>query len=288
MSPARPDERTRASTWALRWHATQRIARQELRETLLGWGLFVTVALALLAAVGLVYNSVRFAGESGLAILARPYLTPLVIATTLSLLFVTVLATLAVARPREQGALQVLFFGPVDGPALILAHYLAGMAAFALAIALLVPPLLLLALLTRIPVPPALLLGLVPTVLTAGLGVAFGLFLSAAAPSGRAAILFLVGATLLLLSLQAGYSALLNVPPTSRYYDGLLFARLFLRSVNGLLAWVSPFGMLSGGLSAALRADLPEVLATVLRAIGSTGLWLLLAIRALSRRGVLP
>lgn len=273
---------------AIRWNAMLRIARQELRDALLGWGVYATMAAAVLLAVLLVYNSVRFVGESGLSIIVRPFFTPLLVAASLALLYVTVGATLAISRPREQGALQVLFFAPVDALALVGAHALAGIAVYAFLMVWLVPLLLLLGALTNFVVPIALIWGLLPTLLVAGLAVAFGLFLSAIAPSGRAAVLLLIVAILLLLALQAGYIALLNIPPTSRYYDALLYARVVLRNLNGLLLLISPFRMLDQGLGAALRGDRPTLLQNAAAAAVGMAVWLGAAVWALRRRGVLP
>lgn len=274
--------------WSARWRAIQRIARQEVRDALLGWGVYLTVAGGLLLAVLLVYNSVRFVAGSGLQILSQPFLSPLVVASTLALLYVTVVATLAIARPREQGALQVLFFAPVDAIGLVGAHFLASVLVYLLLVLLLAPLLLLLALVTNVFLPPALLWGLLLTVPVAGLAVAFGLFLSAVAPSSRSAVLLLVAAVLLVFAIQGGYTALLNVPPTSRYYDALLFLRLFLRVLNGLLLWVSPIGMLGHCLDAALRHDLLALLRDSVRAVVVSLVWLGLALWAVRRRGVLP
>ena len=273
---------------SLRRGALWRITRQQTRDASLGWAIYLVAALASLIAIVLVYNSVRFALESGLNIVVNPFFLPLQAAVSLALLYVTVEATLAVARPREHGSLQVLFFAPIDVPVLIGAHYFSGVAVYLLFLLLLAPPLLLLAWLTNFVVPSALLWGLVPSLLVAGLAVSFGLFLSTAASSGRTAILFLVAATLLLVVVQGGYAALLNIPPTSRYYDALLFLRVLLRQTHELLQWVSPFRMLDAVLGAALRADWAALLQYSGAALFGTMAWLGAAMWTLQRRGVLP
>lgn len=266
----------------------QRIARQQTRDALLGWSPYLVAAASVLIAVVLVYNSIRFATESGLNLVVQPFFLPLQAAASLGLLYVSVEAALAIARPREHGSLQVLFFAPIDVPVLIGAHFLSGVAVYLLFLLFLGPPLLLLAWVTNFVVPAALLWGLLPTLLVAGLAVAFGLFLSAAAPSGRAAILLLVAATLLLLLVQGGYAALLNIPPTSRFYDALLFLRVLLRHVHGLLAWISPFRMLDTILGASLRSDSVALLQYSAAALGGIVAWLAACVWALRRRGVLP
>ena len=273
---------------SLRWNTVQRIARQQTRDSLFGWSFYLVATVAVLAAVLLVYNSVRFVGESGLNLITRPFSLPLQAVTTLGLLYVTLEATLVIARPREQGSLQVLFFAPIDSPMLIGAYFLAGLAVYALFLLFIIVPLLLLSWLTNFVVPPALLWGLLPTVLIAGLSVAFGLFVSSASPSSRSAVLILVAAVLVLLAVQGAYAALINIPPTSRYYDALLFLRIFLRDIQNLLQWISPIRMVDAMLDAALRVDLAALALYIGAAILGTVFWLAASVWALRRRGVLP
>jgi hypothetical protein len=279
---------TAPSNARLRWNAIQRIARQQTRDTLLGWGFYITAALAALIAAILVYNSVRFTGESGLNIVSRPFLLPMQAAVALAILYVTIEATLVIARPREQGSLQILFCAPIDEFVLLQAYLLAGVLLFALLSLLLAPVLLLVAAIGNFVIPAALFWGLIPMILVAAGSLAFGLFLSAAAPTSRSAILLLVGALLILLILQAAYAALLNVPPTARFYDALIFLRVLLRSLQQLLSWVSPFRMSEVLLDAALRNDWARIGLQAGIALLGALFWLLAAVWALRRRGVLP
>lgn len=279
---------TDTAVWTLRWSAIRRIAWQEFRDTLLGWGGYLTVAGGMLLAVILIYNSIRFVAGSGLEILGRPFFSPLFAAVALTLLYVTVVAALAIARPREQGALQVLFFAPVDAFVLVGSYLLAGIGVYAVLVVLIIPLLELLALVTNVHLPPALLWGLVPTIPIAALAVAFGLSLSAIAGSSRSAVLLLVAATIVVVSVQGGHAALLNVPPTSKYYDALLFLRVLLRNFNVLLGWISPFGMLTHSLDAGLRADWGMAFHVIGRALVGTLVWTGLAVYVVRRRGVIP
>jgi hypothetical protein len=277
-----------SSLGSLRRNAAGRLGRQQVRESLLGSAFYVMAAVAVLAAVGLVYNSVRFVGESGLNIINQPLKQPLQAAIILILLYVTADATLAISRPREQGALQVLFFAPVDEVSLVGGYFLGGLATYAAFLILVAPPLLIGAAVMNFVVPSALVWALIPTVIVAGLAVSFGLFVSAAAPSARAAVFLLVGATLILLALQGGFVALLSIPPTSRFYDALLFLRVVLRNVNIFLLWVSPFSMADAVLESVLRADWLALAGHLGAALGGTAVWLSGAVWALRRRGVLP
>ena len=272
----------------LRWNAILRIARQQVRSTFLGWSFYVTAALAVLIVALLVYNSVRFTANSGLNIVSRPFLLPLQSAITVGILYVMVEATLSVARPKEQGSLQVLFFAPIDEPMLLQAYLFAGTTLFALFLIMLAPIFLLIGWISNFVIPVALLWGLFPIVFVAAGSVAFGLFLSTAAPSSRSAILLLVAALFTLLFLQGAYAALVNVPPTARFYDALLFLRVVLRNLQNILSWISPFEMTEILLDAALRGDWVRIILQSGIALLGALLWLIAAIRALSVRGVLP
>ncbi len=271
----------------LRWNAAQRIARQQARETIFGWGFYIAAAIALLIAIVLVYNSVQFVGDTALNVVHRPFFLPLQAVTTVALLFVTIEAALGVARPREQGSLQVLFFAPVDGVTFLTGNLLAGLIVYVFLLLLLLLPLALLAWVTNFIVPPALIWGLLPTVLIAAVTISFGLVISTIAPSGRAAVLILVAAMLALLVIQAGYAALLGLPPTSRFYDALLFMRLLLHSLQEILLYVSPFRLLDATLAAALRGDIVSLGRYLLVALSSMVVWMTIAIVAFRRRGVL-
>lgn len=272
----------------LRWHNIRRIATQQPRETLFSWGIYITATIAVGIAAMLVFNSVRFVGESSLNIIAQPFLRPLQTALTLATLFVAVEATLSIARPREQGSLQILFFAPIDEPILIGGNFLAGLLVYILFVLLTLPTLLLLAWATNFVIPLQLLWAMVPTLSVVAVAVAFGLFVSAAAPSARAAVLILVAGILVLLGLQSAYTALLSIPPTSRFYDALLFVRTVLANLQVVLLWVSPFHMLDVILTASLNNDWLMLIRQIGMALVATAVWLLTAVRMLQRRGVLP
>ena len=273
---------------ALRWHTIRRIATQQPRDTLFGWGIYITAAIAVSIAALQIFNSVRFVGESSLNIEAQPFLLPLQVALSLAMLFVAIEATLTIARPREQGSLQVLFFAPIDESILIGGNFLAGLFVYILFVLLTLPILLLLAWITNFVIPLILLWAIIPTILAVSVTIAFGLFVSAAAPSARAAVLILVAGILILLGLQSAYTALLNIPPTSRFFDALLLIRTILANLQTILSWLSPFRMLDVILTSALNNDWLVLVRQLGISLATTAIWLFAAVRMLQRRGVLP
>jgi hypothetical protein len=261
---------------------------QQSRDTLFGWGIYITTAVSVSIAALFIFNSVRFVGESSLNIVPQPFMLPLQVAFSLATLFVATEATLSIARPREQGSLQVLFFAPIDEPILIGGNFLAGLIIYILFVLLTLPMLFLLAWATNFVVPTQLLWATIPTLFVVGVSIAFGLFVSATAPSARSAVLILVAGILILLGLQSAYTALLNIPPTSRFFDALLFLRTILANLQTILSWLSPFRMLDVILTASLNNDWLILIRQLGIALVTTAVWLFTAVRMLQRRGVLP
>ena len=274
--------------WSLRRRVIPAIARQELHDAVFGWSLYLVATIACLVGALLLTNAVRAVAASGLEIVSRPFYFPLLLATSLATLYLAGWSALAIARPRDQGALRVLFFAPVDPAGLIAGQALSGVLLYILFLLIAVPVFLLLGLLVNLPFPLALLAGLLvsPAFVAPALGI--GLVISALAPSARSAIFLFAAVLAALVVVQVGYGVLLQVPPSARYYDALLFLRELLRVVREALQWLSPLALLSEGLDAAIRTDWRELLALALVGLVGGGVWLGLAVWALTRRGVLP
>jgi hypothetical protein len=272
----------------LRWRAIDQVSRQEVRDAVYGWSLYFSAAVVVLVGVVLVYNTLRSVAESGLEIVSRPFYSAVVIVTSVGAVYLAGWAALAIARPRDQGALRVLFFAPVDPLGLLGAHLVAALAVYILFLLLTMPLFALLAAMTNLPLPTTLLAGILVSPALVAPAVGIGLFISAIASSGRSAIFLFAAALAFALATQVGYSALLQTPPTSRYYDALLFLRELLQAMRGALQWISPLELLSQGLDAANRANWRELLLHVVSGLVGAVIWLALAVWALGRRGVLP
>ena len=167
-------------------------------------------------------------------------------------------------------------------------HILAGTAIFSLLVLAVTPLLALLSVLTNMPFPPLLLIGLLTSPIFASVAVAIGLFISTIAASSRSAMFFFGATLIVVLAIPLGYTALLSIPPTSRYYDALLFVRELVRTLRDILSWVSPYALLSASIDAAMRGNWPDLAQRiVVGLLGSIG-WGALAIWGLRQRGVLP
>ena len=273
---------------SLRWRATRTIARQEVRDAVFGWSLYLTAAVGVLIGTLLVYNVLQAVAESGLQIVGRPLYGSVLAVASLAAVFLAGWAALSIARSRDQGALRVLFFAPVDAVSLLGGHALAALAMYGLLMLLTVPALALLAWLVNLPFPPQLFLGVLVSPAFVAPAVGIGLFLSAIAGTARGAMFMFGVIVVVALAIQFGYGALAQSPPDSPYYDALLFLRDLLRAARDALRWISPLALISEGLDAALRDNWRELGRYVVAGLAGGAVWLALAGWALRRRGVLP
>jgi hypothetical protein len=272
----------------MRWRVMREVGKQEIRQAIFGWSLYVTTAVAVLLGTLLVFNTVRSVRDSGLEIVTRPFYVPLLVALSLATMYLAGWAALSIARPREQGSLRVLFFAPVDAVGLVGAHLLAALILYLVVALMTMPLMFVLSMLVNLPFSPYLVLGAAFSPLLVAPAFAIGLVISTIVPSGRSAALIFGLVLAVLLAVQLGSSALVQIPSTSRYYDALLFLRQSLGTVRGLLSWVSPIALLSDGLDAAYRASWAELITLCLAGAIGCVVWSALAIRTLDQRGVLP
>lgn len=261
---------------------------QELTDALRSWALYLSASIAITTSALYVFNTTSFVATSGLMILRRPFLVPLSIAATVTLLYVTTRATLAITRPREQGALRVLFFAPVDALGFLVAHLFSGVGLYTLLMVISVPLVYYQSLITNLPFPIAALLSLVVSPLFAALAVSIGLFVSSITSSSRNAILVMGTALVIALVIPAGYNALLTTPQSSRFYDATYFLRTLLRLVRSLLDWISPFSLTISALDDAVRHGWGDLIRKLLAGLLGTLLWMGFAVTRLQQRGVLP
>lgn len=268
-----------------RWPVAGVIAWREARGAIRGLGGYVALTLALVAAIWILRIDVRALEAGGLLALADPFRPPVAMAMLVLALFLAVSGAVSVARDRESGTLEVLFYGPVDEITYILGKMGGLVVAYLAALPLLVASLGLLALISGFALTPAILSSLALSIVPAAEIVGFGVLLSVGTSRVRTAILLLVGVTAVLLGAKVAYGTVLLVP-ISDPSSPVLALRDALAALDRANQWISPFAYLErvvdGAMTGAWRTALGSLVATV----AYTGLMIGLAAVWLRRRGV--
>ncbi|GEM_PF-427450 len=271
-----------------RWHAAWLVGQRAIHSALLGLGFYATVSLALLLASLLVRNNLEFAQENSLVVMIRPLYLPIFVSTVLLSLYLALSATLSVTRERDRGTLLLLFFGPMDEWAYLLGRLVGQTGLFTLAMLLATAWALLFARLTNLAINPDLLLVLLFALLANAGVVAFGLLMAAWGRTSRTALVLFVLITLLVLAIQFGDQAILQLAakaqPNRR--DPILFLRQLLAGLNWAIQWISPYVQLSQAMDALVVGNPLALAQRGVTLLLQAGLLFGAAVAVLKRSGV--
>ena len=269
-----------------RWHVARTIAGRDLRSQLFGLSLYLAVALVLLGVSHFALrNALWQVEQNGLLVLGSPVAYPFFLAMWLSAIYFGLMAAVAIARERDNGTLEVLFYGPVDS-----LSYMAGKFLQPMASALVVTVLYLVtfgatAWFTNLGFPretPQLVV--LALALTACV-VSLGLLISALSRRVFLAVLVFLGLMLLFTLFSVAHAVLLAIPG-ERLTDLLAFARTVVDNVQQVLTWISPIGYYSRGSAALQMGDAGQYLVALGSSLAYAAVMLSLAAWAFARKGV--
>lgn len=271
--------------WA-RWRAARLIQRRELRVMLFGFGLYVVMALGLLAAILLLRNYMNFVQESGLLVMSGAFNFPLFAVIFLSAVYLAVASVTTIARERDQGTMEVLFYGPVDSVSYVLGKFLAQMSVYLFMLLVFGLCFLIFVGLTNFTFPGNVGWVVLLSVLVVSNVIAFSIFLSAQSGSVRTALFLFLSILLLLVVIQFGREILSVIPVGGRYYNPMLFLQNVLVALNSVVRWVSPFSYLMQGMESVRRGSMGAYGLVAVTSTLFSLLFLVLSVAVLERRGV--
>jgi ABC-type multidrug transport system ATPase subunit/ABC-type transport system involved in multi-copper enzyme maturation permease subunit len=276
---------TRASSWPARWRTVGVLGRRDLLGILYGPGPYAVVALGALAALPIVAGYLDAVERNHILVLADAFTLPFFVAATLAMLFLALASIATIARERDHGTLEVLFYGPVDAVSYVLAKHLALVLAYlpmGLALAALF---LAYAGMTGLRLPSAFGWELLLSLCTATAVTALGICLSTVVRSIRAGIALFAAVVGLFLAIRFGSELLSGVQVTNNV-SPLLFLRDLAVRLDVVAGYVSPFSVFQSGVDAAVRADWGRYLAAILLSCLQSAALLEASVRLLRWRGV--
>jgi len=266
-------------------HTIGVLAGREFKMTMGSASTYTALGLALGLAGWMLSNDVALVRSNGLLVHVAPFRGPLLGALLVLSFFLAVSAVLSVARDRDRGTLEVLFYGPIDEMT-YLAGKLAGLlGAYVAIMPLLLAGLVVLSMFTRFEIGINLIAALVLSIIPAAGIVAVGLLLSAAAKRVRSSILFFITAVGLFVGAAVSYSFVSRIPvedPASP----ILPLRDALGAVDAVLSRISPFTYLEQIFDAADTGAWTAIGGSLALSLAGTIIASLLARLALRWRGV--
>ncbi len=250
-------------------------------------GPYIVLALGIAGTLLSLNNTLGVIHAGYLTVLTEPFWGAVAVMGLWSGMYFALLAGLSVAREREAGTLQVLFYGPLTHWEYMCAKFLAHVSAHAammvifLGVCWVLAPLS--ALQFSLVLAPIAFIG----VLAGSALIGSALLVAALTKAVRGMTLSLVGVFLLLVILQAGQGLLTGIVSESGF-TGLVILRDTFEILAGITRWISPVAYLMRGTEALLQANFAQALLAS-GILLWTGLALVtLAGGALRSRGVSP
>jgi ABC-type transport system involved in multi-copper enzyme maturation permease subunit len=270
---------------AARWHAIRVLQAHDLRTIVFSPGLYVAVAAGAAAAAFIVSNDLDAIGTNHVMVMADAFAAPFFVSAMLAMFFLALSSVASVVREKDQGTLEVLFYGPVDHAAYVLAKYWAQVIAYigmGLALAALFVAY---AGITGLRISADFAFEVVLSVFTAAAVAAFGLFLSTLTRSVRAAYALFLAVSAAFLALHIGAQYLSGIRLANNF-SPLLFARDVTIGLDAVLSYASPYAVFENGVDAVVRQSVPDYLMAIALSCVHVVVLLVGAIYLLQRKGV--
>jgi ABC-type transport system involved in multi-copper enzyme maturation permease subunit len=274
------------SDWGHRWHATYLIHQRDRRAMIFGRGMYIVLSLSLLVAVFLLRNNLTFINENGLLVVSGAFNAPLFVVIILSSIYLALSSVTTIAREREHGTMEALFYGPIDSISYVLGKYLAQISTYVVMIVIYTLSFMLYAGLTNFTFSFSLSWIIVLSVLIASNFIAVGIFFSTLSSKVRTALLFFLSVVLVFLVIEVAHDFLSTIPLQTEYYNPLSFSQSVLAFLNQIVNWLSPLAYLNEGMEAVRRSSATAYLLIFSISTVYTLVFLGLSVVTLERKGV--
>ncbi len=266
-------------------HTIRVLTVRDLLSTIKGWGPYIAATISFLVSSFLIKNYLSALKENDILISSDPLNFPLMVSLIVVSLYLAIFSTVSVSREKDQGTLEVLYYGPVICGCFLLAKYLADMFIFLFVVGFLILYFLAFTVLTNLGLSWNLVEAIVLSIFSASCVISFSMFISSFTSKIRSSIIWLVTILFILLALEVSHSMLLRFPEES-LSDLLIYLRDGLRIAIMGTEWVSPFSILMKGMESISLGDFRLYALNVLHAVVYTFLFLILSVVVMERKGV--
>jgi len=268
-----------------RGNVVKLVARRELKSTFYGLGVYAIMTFSFLMASFMLKSTISSVVNNGLMVFGNPLNYPLFIAVVIGASYLALCSAISISRERDQGTLEVLFYGPVDSVSYILGKYGEQMISFLGMMVFYLIYFYVMSVLTNLGFTGSFLQIVVLSVFLASCMVGFGILLSSITRSVRTSIVIFLGLVAFFLAFDIVHSIIMSMPGKD-LSTFLIYARVGLQYVNYVIEWLSPFAYLQRGITAVNMMNAGRYLLSILFSLIYTGILLSLAVIAFNRKGV--
>lgn len=262
------------------------LTRRDLVSALHGWGIYVVTVISFLLSsffLGRYLGGIR---ENNIWISPDPLSGFLFFPSVIIISFyLTILSSVSVSRERDQGTLEILFYGPVNSSAFIFSKYLKEMLTYLIIVVFFFAYFWGVSGLTNLGFSLGLVKAIFLSIFLVSCWISFGLFISSLTSRVRDSILWVVGVFGALWALYFGQGLLLSLsteemPAFLSYIGGAVSV------IYQAVWWISPLSYLSRGMDAVNVGSIWLYGMSILYSIIYSVVLIILSIFILKRKGV--
>jgi ABC-type transport system involved in multi-copper enzyme maturation permease subunit len=250
-----------------------------------GWGPYLTATFSFLSSSLILKTYLGGVGNNNILVASDPLNFPLYISLVVVSFYLAIISAVAISRERDQGTLEVLFYGPVSNTSYVFSKYLADMTIFLFLMGLLVPYFVFVSILTNLALSWSLAKGIVLAVFSASCIISFSLLVSTATSKMRNSVILIVALLGGFLSIQLAGGIL------ARFNENSLtplvqYLRVSINLMSKGIEWVTPFAPLNKGLQAISTGNEQYYLGSIFFALLYSCFFLAASIAMLRKKGV--
>ena len=261
------------------------LTKRDLYSSLRSWGIYIVAFLSFIASSFILKNYLDSIQADNILISADPLNYPLFISVVIISLYLAILSAVSISREKDQGTLEVLFYGPVSSSTYILGKYIKDILTYLVMVVFFLVYFWGVSLLTNLGFSYGLLKTILVSIFSVSCIVSFGLFISSLTGKMRNSIIWLVGILGLFLAVQLGQTVLLGMPEESMS-PVLTYLGDTLSVVSQGINWISPFSYLTRGIDAVYLDSTLLYGLNILYSLVYSAVLLSLSILILKRKGV--
>ncbi len=266
-------------------HTMKALAKRDLYSTLSSWGIYITTFVSFVASSFILKNFLGSIKGDDILISADPLNYPLFISTIIISFYLALLSAISISREKDQGTLEVLFYGPVSSSSYILGKYIKNILTYFVVVLFFLVYFWGVSLLTNMGFSSRLGKAILTSIFSVSCVISFGLFISSLTKKMRNSIIWLIGVLILFLAVEVGQTILLGLPQ-GEVSSILTYLSDTLSVVSRGANWISPFSYLSRGIDAISLDNSFLWGLNILYSIIYSVILLVLSISILKRKGV--
>ena len=239
------------------------IHRRDFRITIFGPVLYIVTTISIAIGIVIIRNYLNYIESNGLYPMPDLFSFPFRWVIILTSVYLAFSVVVAIARERESGAMELLFYGPVDNVSYVLGKYSAQLTVYCLLIILYLICFFILSNIAGVQIPASFYMMMLLSLVTGAYLISVGVFVSTMSRNVRSATLVFLTLIASTLLIQASQAWLSYIAPESDYYNPVLLLQQLLGWIQVVLTWLSPFSYLNYGVSEMLRGNMSAFLRVV-------------------------